>query len=97
MITTEVAKQQEHVNKLFTVGLSQNPPYKFYQQELIMVFIVAEMKNPNSKFKNFLNTLPKNYDTYPEMYTEEELEWTKGSPLYDETLARKEYHKELYA
>lgn len=61
-----------------------------------MVFIVAEKKNPDSKYKNFLDTLPVSYETFPEMYTEEEMEWIKGSPLYRETVARKNYHKESY-
>jgi hypothetical protein len=69
---------------------------KFLQHELLMVFIIAEKKNPDSKYKNFLDTLPLTYDSFPEMFSDEELEWIKGSPLFEEAMTRKKYAATSY-
>ena len=82
MITVEVAKQQKHVKMLLDAGFDKKTELRFLDQELIMVFLVAEKHNPDSKYKHFIDTLPLTYENFPEHYTEDELQWVKGSELF---------------
>ena len=42
--------------------------------DIICVMLAAELKDPDSQFKEFLDTFPKSYERFPLMYTNEEME-----------------------
>ena len=45
----------------------------------LVLYIMEERRNPESKHKDWLGILPKDWSEQPIFYTEEELSWLKGS------------------
>ena len=45
----------------------------------LMFYIMEERRNPASKWKNYLETLPKDWSNLPMFYTEEDLTWFLGT------------------
>ena len=45
----------------------------------LVLYIMEERRNPNSKHKDWLGILPKDWSEQVIFYTEEELSWLKGS------------------
>ena len=41
----------------------------------LMLYIMEEHHNPKSKWKGYLETLPKEWSNHPMFYTDDEIEW----------------------
>jgi len=58
--------------------------YMYYKMSAYFaVFLMQERKNPNSKFKAYLDILPKSHDDFPIFFTDAEKEFLKGSSFLD--------------
>lgn len=53
-----------------------------------MIFMLIDMKNDSSFFKPYYDILPKKLDNMPIFWTEDELEWLKGSYLLEQIKER---------
>ena len=45
------------------------------------VYLLEQSRVPNSYWKNYLNILPKDFSEFPLFWSDEDLEWLKGSTL----------------
>lgn len=63
---------------------------------LLTSFVLHELHNPDSKWKCYLDILPKDYSNFPIFYTEEELTLLEGSPFLNMILDKKEDIKKDY-
>ena len=61
---------------------------------LLSSFLLYEEKN--KKYKYYFDLLPKDYSNFPIFYTNNELEYLKGSPFYAQILEKKEDIKNDY-
>ena len=59
--------------------------------------MLDEARNPESKWRALLATQPKEQNSHPIMFTEDELESLRGSPLYDFVKLGKEELKTCWA
>lgn len=58
--------------------------YMYYKMSsYFAVFLMQEARNPNSKFKAYLDILPRAHDDFPIFFTDEEKELLKGSSFLD--------------
>lgn len=87
LISIELAKSTEMGAKLANFMYSElNSP----KHSLLTSFILNEMKNPNTKWRHYLDILPKDYSSFPIFYSEEELKWLEGSPFLIQIIEKKE-------
>jgi histone-lysine N-methyltransferase SETD3 len=63
---------------------------------LLTSYVLQEFHNPDSKWKYYLDILPKDYSNFPIFYTEEELKLLEGSPFLNTILDKKEDIKKDY-
>ena len=61
-----------------------------------MLYILEERQNPNSKWKNYIELLPKDWKNFPILYSEEDMKFLTGSQIQrwairDRELLRKQY------
>ena len=64
----------------------QNTPLTF-----ITIFILMDMKNPNSFYKDYYKILPVNLDNFPLLWNINVLDILEGSRLIDKIYERKKY------
>lgn len=62
---------------------------------LLSAFMLYELKNP--KYKYYFDLLPHDYSNFPIFYTEQELEYLKGSPFLAQIYEKKSDIKNDYA
>ena len=70
LITSKVAKESKYVQKALD-PLKEKFPESGIEQLCLSIYVVTEKKNPDSKFKNFFDTLPQSYDEFPVFFTDE--------------------------
>lgn len=63
---------------------------------MLSAFIALEMKNPDSKYKEFLETWPSSSDEFPVMYSQDQLDLLKGTTLEAFTQQRISQFKSEY-
>lgn len=64
----------------------------------LMMFLLEDMKfNPTSRFQPYYRSLPKTLRNMPIFWSQDELEWLRGSPLYEQILDRQESIAQDYA
>ena len=39
------------------------------------LYVIEEMKNPNSKWADYFTSWPQTYDEYPRLFDDEDLAW----------------------
>ena len=52
----------------------------------LAIYLLQEKHNDDSKWKNYLSILPKNYTNFPIFYTSDELKLLEGSPFLQQVL-----------
>ena len=62
----------------------------------IILYILLEWKKPDTRFKDFFDTLPKTYDEFPVMFDEKLMDMIKGTNLHKKAADRKKFYKEKY-
>ena len=62
----------------------------FPRFSVIAAFLLDESKNEFSKYKNYLDILPKSFDNIPICFIEQELDLVKGSSFHLEIKQRQE-------
>ena len=45
------------------------------------LYMCEEKHNPDSRWADYTASMPQEYSEFPRMFTVEDLEWLKGSPL----------------
>ena len=55
----------------------------------LAALILQEKQNKNSKFKEYLNTFPKDLSNFPVFFSDEEMEYLNGSPFKQKILRKK--------
>jgi len=77
LITLEKAKETDLGKKILSIYFDLHSP----KHCLLSSFILLELNNPNSKWKHYLDILPKNFDNFPIFFSDEEKSYFKGSPF----------------
>jgi len=77
LITLENAKETELGKKILSIYFDLHSP----KHCILTSFILLEQRNPHTKWKHYLEILPKNYENFPIFFTEEEKNCFKGSPF----------------
>ena len=58
------------------------PEYDNLNDKLTLIFLIMqERRNPDTKIRNFLDSLPTDWSNFPVLYSDEELELLEGSVL----------------
>ena len=63
-------------NDLINIIVGQEEVYGF------TLYLLEEMKNPDSKHKDYFGTLPKEFSHLPLSYTEDEIKLLEGSAMH---------------
>lgn len=63
---------------------------------ILVAYILTEWKNPESKFKNYFDTMPQTYDEFPICFTDELYELVKGTNLHGMAKRREKEYTEKY-
>ena len=63
----------------------------------ITLYIMEERRNPVSVWRDYIALLPKDWSSLPLFYSEDELEWLKGSETFQEILLDKKNLKADYS
>jgi histone-lysine N-methyltransferase SETD3 len=87
-----MAKETEIGKILITFMYDLNSP----KHCLLSSFLLQKIHNPDSKWKHYIDILPKDYSNFPIFYTDEELELLKGSPFQINILDKREDMKKDY-
>jgi histone-lysine N-methyltransferase SETD3 len=69
---------------------------RFSPNARLAIFILEEMESGQSFFKPYLDILPRKFDNFPMRWSDNELEWLKGSNIYDQTVSRRKHTKHTY-
>jgi len=77
LITLEKAKETELGKKILSIYFDLHSP----KHCLLSSFILLELNNPQSKWKYYLDILPKSYENFPIFFNDEEKSWFIGSPF----------------
>ena len=49
-------------------------------------FYILESSKKDSKFEKFFKIMPSSFEEFPVMYSDEEMDWIKGSNLFHHVL-----------
>jgi histone-lysine N-methyltransferase SETD3 len=77
LISLEMAKETPIGRVLASFMYDLNSP----KHCLLSSFLLQELHNPNSKWKHYIDILPKDYTNFPIFFTDEELKLFTGSPF----------------
>ncbi|EGR29686.1 SET domain protein [Ichthyophthirius multifiliis] len=80
MITLELCKQNTICKQIEQRNIKLLSP----KHSILSIYILSEKKNPNSFWKPYLDILPCEFTTFPILYTEEEIQWLKGSLIINQ-------------
>ena len=75
-----MGKQTPIVKYLFDNNLMKDAPY--YDKLILQLLILQEKRNPESKLRNFLDSIPKDWSSFPVLFSQEELKHLEGSALF---------------
>ena len=94
IITPQSGKLTEIGAKVLKSGVKVNWDYLVY----ITIFLMAEMHNPDSKWKPYLDVYPRLANGFPLFYNEYEKSLLKGTPMLEHiasetSLITEEYHR----
>lgn len=94
LISLEVAKNTPLGEQISTfMYIELNSP----KHCLLTSYLLSEkLKNEESRWKHYLDILPKDYSSFPIFYTDEELSLLDGSPFKQQILEKKEDIKKDY-
>ena len=92
IITPQSGRDSELGRKILKSGVKLNWDYLVY----ITVFLMAEMHNPTSKWKPYLDVYPRLASNFPLFYSESEKSMLKGSPMLDHISSEYNQIKEEY-
>lgn len=84
IITLEMAKEAPVGDKIKRAKLTLLSP----KHSFLSTYLLQEIHNPDSKWKPFLDMLPKSTNNFPIFFTEEEMEWLRGSPFQEQVRGR---------
>lgn len=77
LITLEMAKESPFGMRIVNANLNLNSP----KHCMLTTYILQERINPNSKWLNYIDILPKSYENFPIFFTDEEKKYLQGSPF----------------
>jgi hypothetical protein len=80
LITSEVALEEDYIKKHYDAILKEMGEGSV-EQACLALYITIEKKNPNSKYKNYFDTMPATYDDFPVMFSDETLKLVQGTNL----------------
>ena len=92
LISLELAKEESLGKKLTSFMYDLNSP----KHCLLTSFLLKELHNEDSKWKYYLDIIPKDYTNFPIFYTEDELKLLEGSPFLNTIIEKKEDIKKDY-
>jgi len=93
LISIELAKSTEIGSKIANFMYAElNSP----KHSLLSSYILNELNNPNTKWKSYLEILPKDFSSFPIFYTDEEFAALEGSSFLQQILEKKEDMKRDY-
>ena len=77
LITLELAKESKIGLIIINKGITLKSPKHCF----LACFLLYEKANKNSQYKEYINSLPKDYSNFPIFYTENEFSLLNGSPF----------------
>ena len=77
LITLEMAKESPFGKRMASADLNLNSPKHCF----LTTFLLQERINPLTKWKNYIDIIPKSYDNFPVFFDEEERKLLEGSPF----------------
>ena len=77
LITLEMAKESPYGMKMVSANLNLNSPKHCF----LTTYILQEKLNPQTKWQNYIEILPKSYENFPIFFTEEVKKMLLGSPF----------------
>jgi histone-lysine N-methyltransferase SETD3 len=80
LISLEMAKETPIGNKILNANLDLLSP----KHCLLSTLLLIEKADPNSKWKLYLDILPKSYNNFPVFYQPEEFNELEGSPFLEQ-------------
>jgi histone-lysine N-methyltransferase SETD3 len=80
LITLEMAKESPIGNKILNANLDLLSP----KHCLLSTILLQEKINNDSKWKHYIDIIPKTYNNFPMFYKPEELIELQGSPLLEQ-------------
>ena len=80
LITLEIAKESSIGNKILNSNIDLLSPKHCF----LSILLLQEKINPISKWKHYLEILPKLYINFPVFYKAEEMKELEGSPFLDQ-------------
>jgi histone-lysine N-methyltransferase SETD3 len=86
LISLEIAKEAQMGKKLTKFMYELNSP----KHCLLSSFLLKEIHNIESKWKHYIDILPKDYSNFPIFFSDEELGLLAGSPFLMNILEKKE-------
>ena len=86
LITVEMGQETEIGQKILASNIELDAPKHIF----LMVFMLLDMKNPNSYFKPYYDILPPTLSNMPIFWSSRELEYLKGSFLLTQIEERKQ-------
>lgn len=72
-----MAKATGTGKKIADSGLDMLSP----KHSFLSTFLLKERKDPNSIWRPYLDMLPKDYNSFPVFFTDDEMKWLEGSPF----------------
>ena len=90
MMTANIIEQAQIVQALKSLG---GDTYEDYYQAL---FVLEEMKNPESAWKPYFDILPIDTSNFPVLWNSEEFEWLRGTAVWQRTLNKRETFERVY-
>ena len=82
LITLEKAKETDIGKKMLPIYFDLHSP----KHCLLSSFILLELHSSQSKWKPYLDILPKSYENFPIFFNDEEKSYFKGSPFLSNIL-----------
>lgn len=92
MITLEMAKEREISQKILESGLDLLSP----KHSFLSVFLLTERLVKDSYWAPYLDTLPTDFESVPLFFSQEQLDWLKGSPFLEQVKEKKADMKKDY-
>ena len=77
LITLEMAKSVGVGKKLVDAGVDLLSP----KHSFLSTFLLRERKNPESFWRPYLDMLPKDYNSFPVFFSDQEMKLLEGSPF----------------
>ena len=79
IISLETIKSSPVIQSILRHKLKLHSP----KHCLLAIYLLEQKQDPNSLFKTYISTLPKECENFPIFYGEQEMRELKGSPLFE--------------